>query len=57
MLLDEPSNGLDHAARAVLARWIARHAAQRVVLFASHDAAFVDACGARVVRLGEWVRE
>jgi ABC-type multidrug transport system ATPase subunit len=55
MLLDEPSNGLDHAARDVLAQWIARHAAQRVVLFASHDAAFVQACGARVVQLGEWV--
>lgn len=55
MLLDEPSNGLDHAARDVLAQWIARHAAQRVLLFASHDAAFVQACGARVVQLGEWV--
>ena len=55
MLLDEPSNGLDHTARVVLEQWIAKSAVQRVVLFASHDADFVNACGAQVLQLDEWV--
>lgn len=49
MLLDEPSNGLDRTAREAIARRIAERSAQALTLFASHDAAFVDACGATVL--------
>ena len=53
MLLDEPSNGLDRAARDAIARRIAKRSAQVVTLFASHDAAFVEACGATVLGIGD----
>ena len=54
-LLDEPSNGLDLGARDVIARRIARHAVDAVILFASHDAAFVAASGAKVLPFDELV--
>lgn len=53
LLLDEPSNGLDHAARTALARRIADRSQHALTLFASHDAAFVEACGATVVDIDE----
>jgi ABC-2 type transport system ATP-binding protein len=51
MLLDEPSNGLDHATRAVLARRIAERSSHGLTLFVSHDAAFVADCGAQILPL------
>lgn len=50
LLLDEPSNGLDLAARAVLERRIVERSGRSVILFVSHDEAFVAACGAQVVQ-------
>src|SRR5690606_30948153 len=41
IVADGPSNGLDTAARAVLAQRFADWARDRVVLFASHDAELV----------------
>jgi len=55
MLLDEPSNGLDNPARQVLALHIRGRAARGVTLFASHDATFVEACGATVVHMDRFV--
>lgn len=48
IVADGPSNGLDTQARAVLAEQFRAWARDRVVLFASHDAELVRACGARV---------
>ncbi|MHA3903250.1 ABC transporter ATP-binding protein [Castellaniella sp. WN] len=48
VVADGPSNGLDAQARAVLAEQFRAWARDRVVLFASHDAELVRACGARV---------
>ncbi len=47
ILADGPSNGLDARARAVLAEQFKAWGKNRVVLFASHDAELVRACGAR----------
>ena len=55
MLLDEPSNGLDRIAREAVARRVAARSAQALTLFASHDAAFVDACGATVLGIDDVV--
>lgn len=54
LLLDEPSNGLDAAAREIVARRIAQRAGH-LTLFASHDAAFISAAGARVVQLSDFI--
>jgi len=48
-LLDEPSNGLDQAARNVLAKLFASQ--DGTVLFAAHDADFVAATGASVIEM------
>jgi len=48
VVADGPSNGLDAQARAVLAEQFRTWSRDRVVLFASHDAELVRACGARV---------
>lgn len=55
MLVDEPSNGLDQAARDFLVRLIKERQPNSVVLFSTHDADFVTACGAQVVNLGELI--
>ncbi|MGI4857552.1 MAG: ABC transporter ATP-binding protein [Janthinobacterium lividum] len=57
ILLDEPSNGLDEVARRILARRIAERASNGLVLFVSHDAAFIDACHARILRIEELLGE
>lgn len=49
VIADGPSSGLDAAARAVLAEVFKHWAQDRVVLFASHDAELVQACGASVI--------
>ncbi|WP_345798028.1 ATP-binding cassette domain-containing protein [Castellaniella sp. MT123] len=48
IVADGPSNGLDAQARAVLADQFKVWSQDRVVLFASHDAELVRACGATV---------
>jgi ABC-type multidrug transport system ATPase subunit len=49
LLLDEPSNGLDADARAVLAGLLGAQRATSVVFMSTHDKAFADAVGATVV--------
>lgn len=53
VIADGPSNGLDNQARAVLAEQFKIWSQDRVVLFASHDAELVDACGATRVCVSE----
>ena len=53
MLLDEPSNGLDNHAREILAQRIRLRGLEGLALFASHDAAFVEACGANILRMDQ----
>ena len=52
VIADGPTNGLDMAARDVLAEVFAQWGEDRVVLFASHDPEFVRACGAREIEVG-----
>jgi len=49
LLLDEPSNGLDADARAVLVALLAARRATSVVFMSTHDRTFADAAGAVVV--------
>src|SRR3569623_2121371 len=49
ILLDEPSNALDAAARTALVARIRQDAGHAVILFASHDAEFVAATGATII--------
>jgi len=49
VIADGPTNGLDASARVALADVFKTWARDRVVIFASHDPAFVRACGARSV--------
>lgn len=49
VLMDEPCNGLDSAARAVLALEVTRMRAGAVVLMSTHDAEFVRAMGAALI--------
>lgn len=49
LLLDEPSNGLDMAARAVLAGLLQEKSREAVVFISSHDQAFAEALGAAVI--------
>ena len=51
IVADGPSNGLDAQARAVLAEQFRAWSRDRVVLFASHDAELVRACGARTINV------
>ncbi len=51
IIADGPSNGLDTQARAVLAEQFKIWSQDRVVLFASHDAELVQACGAQLMEL------
>ncbi len=51
VVADGPSNGLDAQARAVLAEQFRTWSRDRVVLFASHDAELVRACGAEAVEV------
>lgn len=53
VLADGPSNGLDAPARAVLAEQFRLWSQDRVVLFASHDAELVEACGARILKIAD----
>ena len=52
LLLDEPTRGLDRAAKLLLGRFLrARARAGRAVMFSSHDVEFVASLAARVVHL------
>ena len=54
MLLDEPTRGLDYAAKAALARTIDRLAAEgRAIVVATHDVEFVATVADRVVVMAE----
>jgi len=49
LLFDEPSNGLDADARAVLAELLRAKTENAVALVSTHDHAFAEAIGARVI--------
>lgn len=51
IIADGPSDGLDARARTALANQFNIWSRDRVVLFASHDAELVEACGARVLEI------
>ena len=51
ILADGPSDGLDARARAVMVEQFKAWSQGRLVLFASHDPEFVQACGARVIEV------
>jgi ABC-type multidrug transport system ATPase subunit len=51
VIADGPSGGLDKGARIVLAEQFKAWSQDRVVLFASHDAELVEACGAEPMRV------
>ncbi|KAA0893183.1 ATP-binding cassette domain-containing protein [Pusillimonas sp. ANT_WB101] len=53
IIADGPSNGLDAQARAVLAEQFKTWSQDRIVLFASHDAELVQACGATTMNIAE----
>lgn len=54
LLLDEPTRGLDYAAKRALAAILAAHAADGgAVLLSSHDVEFVAQCAQRVVVLAD----
>jgi ABC-2 type transport system ATP-binding protein len=53
VIADEPTGGLDAAARAVLVELFKTVALDRTVFFCSHDAAFVQACNAKTVSFAE----
>lgn len=53
IVADGPSNGLDTQARIALAKQFQRWSQDRVVLFASHNRALVEACGARTIGIAE----
>jgi ABC-type multidrug transport system ATPase subunit len=50
VLMDEPTNGLDAAARAELVE-ISRQEAQRLFVYATHDLDFIDRCQAQILWL------
>ena len=51
LLMDEPTNGLDAAAKQLLAERIRACRTDTLVLFSTHDQAFIDATGATVLPL------
>ncbi|MGH6889213.1 MAG: ABC transporter ATP-binding protein [Rhizomicrobium sp.] len=51
LLMDEPGNGLDQAARISLARLLATWSRTGTVLFAAHDADFVAMTKASVIEM------
>lgn len=53
MLLDEPSNGLDAAARVALAELLKARAERGVVLISTHDDEFARAVGASVIEFAD----
>ena len=56
VLMDEPSNGLDEAAREALVTELCARSADNTVLFATHDTDFVAATGASIIMIDEICR-
>ncbi|GBQ25247.1 ATP-binding cassette domain-containing protein [Gluconacetobacter sacchari] len=56
LVLDEPSNGLDPEARDRLAHLLCCAGEEKTILFSSHDAAFVAACGAAAIEMQDLLR-
>lgn len=56
IVADGPTDGFDSSSRAALARQFKEWAKSKVVLFASHDAHFVQACGANLFDLAKPAR-
>ncbi|WUR12200.1 ABC transporter ATP-binding protein [[Empedobacter] haloabium] len=52
VLMDEPTNGIDAAAKAWLAELIRQQGASRLLLFSTHDNELIEATGARLLHLG-----
>src|SRR5690606_41462433 len=52
IIADGPTNGLDSAARGVLAEYFQELGRDKVVLFASWDADLIAACGATELEVG-----
>ena len=52
VVLDEPTNGIDAEAWGFLAAHIRQEGAKRLFFFSTHDREFIDATGARRLRLG-----
>ena len=57
MLIDEPSNALDIAAKCLLADLFKERQQRCVILFSTHDADFVTATGASVVQLADLIKD
>ncbi|HEX5338231.1 MAG TPA: ABC transporter ATP-binding protein [Gallionella sp.] len=53
IFMDEPSNGLDTAARELLESLIRERRPNRLILFSTHDADFVAACNAQVLSMAQ----
>jgi ABC-2 type transport system ATP-binding protein len=53
VIADEPGNGLDAAARAVLVDLFKTLAADRTVFFSSHDLALARACEAKITHFAD----
>lgn len=53
LLLDEPSNGLDEAARQALFARLRTHAADAAILCATHDATMIEETGARSIVMSQ----
>lgn len=53
LILDEPTRGLDYAAKRRLTEALTRHAQRGAVLLSSHDVEFVAECASRVLVMGE----
>ncbi|WP_206998904.1 ATP-binding cassette domain-containing protein [Trinickia mobilis] len=53
VIADEPTGGLDAAARSVLVELFTTLARDRTVFFCSHDAAFVQACSAKTISFAD----
>ncbi|WP_087690578.1 ABC transporter ATP-binding protein [Pandoraea sp. PE-S2R-1] len=54
IVADEPGNGLDAAARAVLIDLLTTLGKDRCVFFSSHDPELTEACGARTVSFADF---
>ena len=57
LLLDEPSNGLDVDARIFLAKLLQEKGRRSAILFSTHDADFVAAAGAAVIKMDQILSE
>lgn len=53
LFMDEPTNGLDAASRQVLLQILREECEDCLVLFSSHDKAFIEEIGARRLRLAD----